>query len=180
MNDMHEPDINAIADGLRPLLTAATRAQWQVGDYLVANGPLASGHFQRLAGKVKGCGESAQMLQAYYNVALTFPQGRRGDLAWGVYKQLARVHDEAWQDQFLADHPQATGGDAERAVNAHLAVRTGKRSPRNKTSDRAVALDVTADLSVYSDNGTFTLELLGIADAEMALVGGKWIVSGRL
>lgn len=180
MNNVSEPDIDAIADGLRPLLTAASKAQWQVGDYLVASGPLAVGHFQRLAGKVKGCGESAGSLQAYYNVALTFPLSRRGGLAWGVYKHLARVPDETWQDKFLADHPQATGGEAERAVNAKQVVSRGKRSPRNKTSDRAIALDVTADLSVFSDNGTFTLELLGVTDAEMALVGGKWIITGQV
>lgn len=180
MNNVTEPDFGAIATGLRPLLDAAVKAQWQVGDFLVNCGALAPGHFQRLAGMLKGCGESAASLRTYYNVALTFPPSRRGDLAWGVYKQLARIEDETWQNEFLADHPHATGGEAERAVNAKLATRSGKRSPRNKTSDRAIALDVTADLSVYADNGTFTLELLGVGDAEMALVGGKWIVSGRL
>jgi hypothetical protein len=111
-------NVDEVASGLRPLLTAETLAQFGIGDYLTQFN-LTSADYAKIAEQVN---YSVSSLKTYEAVAKEFPSSRRQPhLAWGVYKHLSRVpNDDGWQDKFLAEHPNATAGQAERAVNLKI------------------------------------------------------------
>lgn len=176
-----ERDLEQIASGLRPLLKAESESRFAIGDYLIENNHLRPSEMKRLATMVN---REKATLETYMKVSTVFPASRRNyDLAWGVFKQLARIDDEGWQDHFLADHPHATTSQTERGVNAKL---TADRGPgernRRKFSDHAWVPGVDLDITVEDQsNGRITLS----GDIEKAAVvfseiHGKWTVEFTL
>lgn len=174
-------DIEKIAEGLRPLLQAEAESRFAIGDYLIDVGPLRPSELAELAQLVH---REKSTLETYLRVSTVFPDSRRRyGLAWGVFKQLARIADEEWQDKFLADHPNATGSATERAVNAKLTADRGSTEQgRRRSSGRAwvpgVEVDVTLD---DQTNGRIVLN--GDIDKAAVVyseVHGKWTVEFTL
>src|SRR6185503_10877140 len=118
-------NIDEVVAGLLPLLKADAAARFAIGDYLLQFS-LTSADYAKISERTS---VEVSSLKSYANVAQEFPPARRREhLAWGVYKNLARVSNEdGWQDKFLADRPQATAGEAERAVNMKVRAEKGKR-----------------------------------------------------
>jgi hypothetical protein len=172
-------DIEKIAEGLRPLLE--TEDRFAIGDYLIENGPLRPSELATLAQLVH---HEKSTLETYLKVSTVFPQSRRNyGLAWGIFKQLARIDDEEWQDKFLADYPNPTTSATERAVNAKLTTDRGTAAQtRRRVSGRAwvpgVDIDVTLEDQV---NGRIVLN--GDIDKAAVVyseVHGKWTVEFTL
>jgi len=172
-----ERDIEMIAQGLRPLLKVEAESRFAIGDYLIENNHLRPSEMKRLAAMVN---REKPTLETYLKVSTMFPESRRNySLAWGVFKQLARVEDEEWQDEFLREHPTATTTASERAVNAKLTAHrsTEKRSP-HRISDRAWVPGVEVDVAVFGDSlASGMLTLTGaIEKAELVFseIHGQW------
>lgn len=170
-------DIEKIADGLRPLLRVEAESRFAIGDYLIENNHLRPSEMKRLAALVH---REKSTLESYLKVSTVFPESRRvPGLAWGVFKQLSRVEDEEWQDEFLVANPGATTSKTERAVNAKLSASgAGEKRSRSRVSDRAWVPGVDVDVTVFGDNlSSGTLTLSGdVEKAELAFseVHGQW------
>jgi hypothetical protein len=177
-------DIEKIAQGLRPLLKAESESRFAIGDYLIENNHLRPSEMKRLAAMVS---REKSTLEQYLKVSTVFPQSRRNlSLAWGVFKQLARVEDEDWQDQYLADNSSATTSATEKAVNAKL---MGDRKrmdgkSRSQYSDRAWVPGVEFNATIFGDDlkrGRLTIDG-DVEDASLMFdsVLGQWVVSFTL
>jgi hypothetical protein len=178
-------DIEKIASGLRPLLKAESESRFAIGDYLIENNHLRPSEMKRLAELVN---REKSTLETYLKVSTVFPPSRRRlDLAWGVFKQLARVEDERWQDDYLAESAHATTSATERAVNAKLlADRRGPdgRVNKGRYSDRAWVPGVEASLTVFGEHltvGEVVLDgLIEKAELVYSEVHGQWRVNFTL
>jgi hypothetical protein len=176
-------DIEQIASGLRPLLRAEAESRFAIGDYLIENNHLRPSEMKRLAELVS---REKSTLEAYLKVSTVFPPSRRNyKVAWGVFKQLSRVEDEEWQDEYLAQHPGATTTPTERAVNAKLLADRGTdKRPRQRWSDRAWVPGVDVDVAVFGEklaSGMLTLNGdLEKAELVFSEVHGQWRVEFTL
>lgn len=179
-----ERDIEKIAQGLRPLLKVEAQSRFAIGDYLIENNHLRPSEMKRLAAMVS---REKSTLETYLKVSTVFPDKRRTyDLAWGVFKQLTRVEDEDWQDQYLSENPSSTTAAAERAVNAKLMGDRKKTDgkARGRYSDRAWVPGVEANITVFGDDlqrGQIVLDA-AIDKAELVFseVLGQWTVNFTL
>lgn len=173
-------DVKKVGAEVKDLLRKVDAAQWVIGDYLIDAGVTSSGQFARVA---KEAGVEPGTLENYRQVSAEFPPERRNTaLAWGVFKQLSRIHDEQWQDNFLKSHPRVTTSATEVAVAAEMRNRHpgGPRS-RNKETDRAVAGNLTVDVEDRTDRGTGRVEITGFTgDAKLSYneTTGAWEVQG--
>jgi hypothetical protein len=140
--------------------------EFGIGDYLTQFN-LTSADYAKIAEQVN---YSVSSLKTYEAVAKEFPSSRRQPhLAWGVYKHLSRVpNDDGWQDKFLAEHPNATAGQAERAVNLKIRADRGTRtgSSRDVYRDTAIVDSMSATLEVQPGAGMGRLILSGPEVAE--------------
>ena len=177
-------DLEGIAEGLRPLLAHEVAAKWEIGDYLIKNNHLSPGQMKRLAQLVK---REQSTLEAYKKVSATFLPSRRHpelDLAWGVFKQLARVNDEEWQDDYIRFNPNTTSHQAEKAANARLIKDKPSRPPRQKYTDRASVPGVEVDLEVTGNDLAYGQAVLSgnIQKAELVFskAHDKWRVDFTL
>ena len=179
-----ERDIEMIAQGLRPLLKVEAESRFAIGDYLIENNHLRPSEMKRLAAMVS---REKSTLETYLKVSTVFPEQRRKyDLAWGVFKQLARIEDEDWQNQYLSDNPASTTTAAEKAVNARIMADRRKIDgrARGRYSDRAWVPGVEANITVFGDDlqrGQIVLDA-AIDKAELVFseVLGQWTVNFTL
>ena len=159
-------NIDEVVAGLLPLLKADAAARFAIGDYLLQFN-LTSADYSKISARTN---VEVTSLKSYASVAQEFPPERRREhLAWGVYKNLARVSNEdGWQDTFLADRPSATAGEAERAANMKIRADRGRRtgSTRDAYRDTATVDGISANLEVQPGVGMGRVVLTGVEVAE--------------
>ena len=164
-----KPDFSAadaVVKIIRPMLKAVAELKWDTGDALFSH-PLHTVEMKYAAEQV---GYEVSTLKVYLEVSTVFPAGRRDlSLAWGVFRQLARVTSgdkkftaAAWQDDFLSHNPHATSGDAERAANARIKELRSTHQNRRPVATMEL-LGTTFVATANPDGSVGTLEIQGAA-----------------
>lgn len=180
---MAKTDYHRLGDEFRKLLTDEQNAQWAQGKFMYDNDLSSDGQLQRFGKEVEREPSTLKKRrEVYVQFRDRFPDGPPVGLAFGVLKELIRIPDPDWRDQFLNEHPHATISQAEKAVNEELIRQRRTRVPRAKLSDYALVGGVKVDVTVRdSSRGELVITGAGkVGNASLDELTGDWRVSFTL